>query len=1052
MIFDPKKDGLVLNSEYILLLDGTLELGTEEEPYLNRATIMLHGHVHCIELPLFGCKVLGVRKGSLQLHGKPVNNTWTHLAHTANPNDINITVVDDISDWEVGDEIVIPSTNHRHSMGENEKFTISAIDMNGRTIMLNEPVKYTHLSISQLFGNTTIETRAEVGRLTRNIKVLGSINEQFLEKIPACEKDFDSNQFAVQSCFNGKFGEELGSDEFGAISLFAKKNPERHETQVHISYVEYFWVGQAFRVGKYPIHFHMMRNVSGLYVKGCSVHNAFNRAITIHGVNGVLVEQVVTYDIKGLSFFTEDGIEEYNIIRRNLAVYTKQSSSLLNADITPAAYWIVNPNNEVYENAAAGGTHFGFWYRIQRHPDGPSATTSYCPNHVPLGIFRDNSAHTFGWYGLWIHKYPEGYFPKDGDAAHGYCNGQNHVQAVFERLTAWRCERGAEVVIGGNIQFKDFIMLDNEKAGMEMVEADGGYGIDGPGAYGGIVVGHSEITANEPGFCTSQGIVGPNKWSCTVNATQFYNFDRPGCYALGTCSQCAFLVAPFAVLVENLSFTNSTNKVTWKWPHGGSFVDRDGTLTGTPDQTVIPTSPLYPPIACTDGGSELSGGVAGSVCNSSVKFSRIAWNNPHPNSLEFATVIAKTEHGNQSIFWRKKDITHPRGWNGLFPRKTVVNLSWKDYTQMTNITYDLSTWSLDEFEDHVLIQHNFNQEPTKIGILPGQSPIWINQSLQAIPNDTSLNGEFYWNSTSYELTYTLAQIGGAKRTLNSSLSPILPDPRQHHRSSSPDIYRCFFTDCLPPPPTIFPTGRPSVIYYWSQDATWSDLGISKPVDGDDFELPGLYYLIVDEPLPQLGSIIIYDYATLELQDTMDHVINCTHILIHGGQLVAGELIDDIPPSFEHSITINLLGDTSTYDFPLPNGPIMGAKSIGVFGKLILNSHETASAWTKLNVTALSGSNVLTLSETVDWTVGASILVTTSSYIAHEAERLTIANISADGKTITTIESLQYDHTSTKHNFNGYDEITLAAEVGLLSRRIKIVGAPFPGLFFTSFII
>ena len=95
---------------------------------------------------------------------------------------------------------------------------------------------------------------------------------------------------------------------------------------------------------------------------------------------------------------------------------------------------------------------------------------------------------------------------------------------------------------------------------------------------------------------------------------------------------------------------------------------------------------------------------------------------------------------------------------------------------------------------------------------------------------------------------------------------------------------------------------------------------------------------------------------------------------------------------------------------------------------------------------------MTLSETVDWSVGASILVTTSSYIAHEAERLTIANISADGKTITTEESLQYDHTSTKHNFNGYDEITLAAEVGLLSRRIKIVGAPFPGLFFTSFII
>ena len=44
--------------------------------------------------------------------------------------------------------------------------------------------------------------------------------------------------------------------------------------------------------------------------------------------------------------------------------------------------------NHLYENAAAGGTHFGFWYRIQRHPDGPSETNDYCSNNVPLGTFR----------------------------------------------------------------------------------------------------------------------------------------------------------------------------------------------------------------------------------------------------------------------------------------------------------------------------------------------------------------------------------------------------------------------------------------------------------------------------------------------------------------------------------------------------------------------------------------------------------------------------------------------------------------------------------------
>ena len=1047
--FEREEDGLVLNSEFILLLnDGVLEIGTEDEPYLNTATIMMHGHVRCIELPIYGCKVLGVRKGSLELHGKPVNNTWTHLAATANAEDTVITVVDDISDWEIGDEIVIPSTNDRHSLAENEKGVIAGIGADGKTITLRDPLKYKHISISQTFGNTTVETRAEVGRISRNVKYQGSVNEEFLERIPACEKKFNSNQFATQSCFNGKFGEELGSDEFGAVTLYAVKNRDMFEAKIHISYTEFFWVGQAFRVGRYPIHFHLMGNVTGSYSRGNAIHNSFNRAMTIHGITGVLAEQVVTYDIKGLSFFIEDGIEEDNIIRRNLAVYTRQSSSLLNPDVTPAAFWVVNPNNHLYENAAAGGTHFGFWYRIQRHPDGPSETTSYCSNNVPLGTFRDNSAHTFGWYGLWIFSM-DGYFPKDGTRESGYCNGQNTVPAVYERLTAWRCERGAEVVFSGPVQFKDFIMLDNEKAGMEFVEVDGGYGEDGPGSFGGIVVGHSEISADDPNpnYCTHEGFIGPKLWTSTVNGTEFYNFDRPSCYALGTCSQCTVLTAPFAVLVADVTFDNSPNKVTWKWEHGGSFIDLDGTLTGTPHQTVIPTSPLYPP-ACTSGMTEFSGGnVDGSVCDDTVEFSRIAWNKPKPSSLLYAAVNATTTYGNQSLLWRKKDITHKAGWNGLFPRGLVVNLEWEDFTEMTNISYELSAWSLDEPDDYVLIQHNFNQEPDKVGVVPGDPGVFVNESLTSLPVGSDGNGQFYFDNDTLQLTYILSHNLEAtstrkKRGLGLTSFPI-SDPRVNERRSSLDIYRCLFVDCLPPPPPSFPTGRPSVILKWSEQATWTELEISKPVEGDDFELPGLYYLIVDEPLPTLGAITIYDFATLELQDTMDHVINCTHIFIHGGQLVAGELLGGVVPTFQHSITINLLGNTSTYDYPLPNGPVMGAKAIGVFGRMILNSQETTNAWSKIGETAGQGTKTIVLSEPVDWQVGATIMITSSSFVADEAERLTIASVSADGLTLTTVENLVHDHTENTYNIDG-EVITLAAEVGLISRRIKIVGAAFEG--------
>ena len=67
----------------------------------------------------------------------------------------------------------------------------------------------------QTFGDRTVETRGEIGLLSRNIKIRGNRNDQFDFDIEACPRKFDSGQFSVQSCFNGKFGEETGSDEFG---------------------------------------------------------------------------------------------------------------------------------------------------------------------------------------------------------------------------------------------------------------------------------------------------------------------------------------------------------------------------------------------------------------------------------------------------------------------------------------------------------------------------------------------------------------------------------------------------------------------------------------------------------------------------------------------------------------------------------------------------------------------------------------------------------------------------------------------------------------------
>ena len=51
------------------------------------AVITLHGTVKDPEILVYGAKVIGVRQGDLDLHGRPRNVTWTRLQATAMAND-----------------------------------------------------------------------------------------------------------------------------------------------------------------------------------------------------------------------------------------------------------------------------------------------------------------------------------------------------------------------------------------------------------------------------------------------------------------------------------------------------------------------------------------------------------------------------------------------------------------------------------------------------------------------------------------------------------------------------------------------------------------------------------------------------------------------------------------------------------------------------------------------------------------------------------------------------------------------------------------------------
>jgi len=43
----------------------------------------MFGNLRSPELPIYGAKTLGVRNGTLDLHGRHILHTWTKLAQTA---------------------------------------------------------------------------------------------------------------------------------------------------------------------------------------------------------------------------------------------------------------------------------------------------------------------------------------------------------------------------------------------------------------------------------------------------------------------------------------------------------------------------------------------------------------------------------------------------------------------------------------------------------------------------------------------------------------------------------------------------------------------------------------------------------------------------------------------------------------------------------------------------------------------------------------------------------------------------------------------------------
>jgi cell migration-inducing and hyaluronan-binding protein len=425
---------LELTTEWIMLR-GELEIGTERNPHTRNATITLTNNVPDENINGMGDRGILIVGGTLNLHGDR-ENAWTRLAETAETGSTHIDVLD-ASNWRVGDEIVLASTDYNPRQAETRH--ISAI--RGNTITLDQPLEYMH------FGEVTfgIDERGEVGLLTRNIKVQGSAD-------------------AAASYFGGHIMAMAGS-------------------RMYVEGVELHRMGQHLTLARYPIHWHINGDARGQYIRNSAIHDTFNRCVTVHGTDNLRIESNVTYNTVGHCFFMEDGIETGNEFVRNLAIQTKchptmdcvpvnlapngeidaenrqalrrmsfsGEHTLLPSDNTAASYWITNPDNTYVDNVAAGSDETGFWFSLPEHPNGAflgtEASLNTWPRRTPLREFRGNVAHSNFDAFMFDRNINEdntfdlsfsAYTPLE-NPADPY---SEMVESHFENLTAWKNRNG----------------------------------------------------------------------------------------------------------------------------------------------------------------------------------------------------------------------------------------------------------------------------------------------------------------------------------------------------------------------------------------------------------------------------------------------------------------------------------------------------------------------------------------------------------------------------------------------------------------------------------
>ncbi|MBT5470430.1 MAG: PKD domain-containing protein, partial [Nitrospina sp.] len=486
----PDQDTLLHVSNLQILPNGTLTIGSDQNPINNQAEVVIQ------DIPLdvngrdprqYGNGIHGF--GTVQVKGAPMDRTFIRFASEPLAGQTTLELEQSPLGWLPGDRLIIPDTRqipfrkNKKYISQAEEPTIQAIT--GSTVTLNSPLVFDHLGPRDANGNVgpiELGMLPHVGNLSRNV-IIRSVRLSETSKSSYCSGP--QNVLDASNCVTR--GHILLMERAAVDIRYAGLENLGRTTIGSLNNTSIDGSGNVAsigsnQIGRYSIHLHHVMgpvnetNTGNQFtLVGNVIEGMLKWGLAVHDSHYGLVKDNIAYDGQGSAITTEDGNESFNVFERNFVVHTKagDQEQVLESPkrggvfsgrklfgTTRDGFWFSGMNNFLRDNVVANAPDFAYnyngYYLSQDQPipnfrGANMETDSTIQTALPVLESARNEAYGATGQGLWATW------------SKGCCNvGLNKEVSLFEGYRIWHVNHaGAEFFHENGNTLDDFILRNN---------------------------------------------------------------------------------------------------------------------------------------------------------------------------------------------------------------------------------------------------------------------------------------------------------------------------------------------------------------------------------------------------------------------------------------------------------------------------------------------------------------------------------------------------------------------------------------------------------------